>query len=61
VLLEGKHKSFIFVFTDELHGRPVGLVRRAQAVEVAGDDDWVDFRPVGEDAGDRGGFFWGEV
>jgi hypothetical protein len=61
VLLERKHESFVFVFADELHGRPVGFVGRAQAVEVAGDYDGVDFRPVGEDAGDSGGFFRGEV
>jgi hypothetical protein len=61
VLLEREHERLVFFFGDELHGGPVGLVGQAQAVEVAGDDDRVDFFPGGEDGGDGGGFFGGEV
>lgn len=61
VLLERQDEGFVFFLGDELHGGPVGLVGQAQAVEVAGDDDRVDFFPGGEDAGDGGGFFGGEV
>jgi hypothetical protein len=61
LLLESEHERFVFFCADELHGGPVGVVGEAQAVEGAGDDDGVDFFPVGEDAGDRGGFFGGEV
>lgn len=61
VLLEGEDERLVFLLADELHGGPVGVVGQAQAVEAAGDDDRVDFLPGGEDAGDGGGFFGGEV
>jgi len=61
VLLEREHECLVFFLVDELHGGPVGVVGQAEAVEAAGDDDGVDFGPVGEDAGDGGGFFGGEV
>jgi hypothetical protein len=61
LLLESEHEGLVFFCADELHGRPVGVVGEAQAVEGAGDDDGVDFFPVGENAWDRSGFFGGEV
>lgn len=61
VLLEGEHEGLVFFLADELHGGPVGVVGQAQAVEAAGDDDGVNFLPVGEDAGDGSGFLGGEV
>lgn len=60
-LLESEDEGFVFLLADELHGGPVGVVGQAEAVEVTGDDDGVDFGPVGEDTGNGGRFFGGEV
>ena len=61
VLLESEDEGLVFFLADELHGGPVGVVGQAQTVEAAGDDDGVDFLPVGKDAGDGSGFLGGEV
>lgn len=59
-MLESKDEGFVFFLGDELHGRPVGVVGQAEAVEVAVDDDGVDVCPVGQDAWDGSCFFGGE-
>jgi hypothetical protein len=61
LLLVSQDERLVSLFADELHRRPVGVVRQAQAVEVAVDDEGVHLGPVGQDAGDGGCFFGGEV
>jgi hypothetical protein len=61
MLLESEHERLVFFLVDELYGWPVGVVGQAQAVEAAGDNDGVDFFPVGEDAGNGFRFFGSEV
>jgi hypothetical protein len=53
-LLVSQNERLVSLFADELHGRPVGVVRQAEAVEVAVDDEGIHLGPVGQDAGDGG-------